>query len=97
MSQHVAQQQHLQALSTALDTIESRFFINGSHKAPISLTVGNSTAVFPMSLADAAQQLQTLCSQARTSAFGRYLCVPPEGGAGGRQQQGVPETVCAQL
>jgi hypothetical protein len=62
---------HVSALTQALDTIECRFHVSGTHKAPMSLIVGSSTARFPMSLADAAQQLAELRQQARPSAFGR--------------------------
>jgi hypothetical protein len=63
---------HLSDLTQALDTIESRFYVSGTHKALISLIVGSSTATFPMSLADAEQQLAELRQQARPSAFGRW-------------------------
>lgn len=65
------EQDHVHALSQALDTIASRFYVSGTHKSPISLTVAGSTCSFPMSLGDAAQQLQALQQHARPSAFGR--------------------------
>jgi hypothetical protein len=65
------EQDHVACLSRALDAIETRFFISGTHSSPINLTVAGSTCTFPKSLNDSAQRLQTLQQHAKPSAFGR--------------------------
>lgn len=64
------QAEHVAALDHALGAIETRYFISGSTHTPVKLKWGGKTANFPMSLADAQQQLGGLLAAAKQSAFG---------------------------
>lgn len=59
------------ALTTAMDAIESKFYKIGSLRRGLTLTVGEATSAFPMTLLDASSKLQGLVSAARPSAFGK--------------------------